>query len=229
MTTGDPTPRSRVRRIPERGRYDRETINAILDAGFVCCVGYVHDGKPYVTPTNYWRQGDHVYWHGAPASRMLRTLQQGVEACLTVTQVDGFVLARSAFHHSVNYRSVMLFGTAETVEEEGVKAAALEEFVERLFPGRWRELRPMTRQELDATTVLRLPISEASAKVRTGPPKDDEEDCAWPVWAGVIPLRTVLGPPLPAAGVPAGVSEPGYLWHLPHLDLHGSSSVRRET
>lgn len=221
MTTEHPTPRTRVRRIPERGRYDRETIDAILDAGYVCCVGYVYDGKPYVTPTAYWRQGDHVYWHGAGASRMLRTLAQGAEVCLTTTQVDGLVLARSAFHHSLNYRSVMLFGTAEAIEEERAKTRALEEFVERLFPGRWRELRPATRQELQATAVLRLPISEASAKVRTGPPKDDDDDCAWPVWAGVLPVHTILGPPLPAAGIPAHVAEPEYLRHLPSLGLRG--------
>ena len=222
MTSENPTPRARVRRIPERGRYDRETINAVLDAGFVCCVGYVYNAKPYVTPTLYWRQGDHVYWHGARASRMLQTLQQGADVCLAVTQMDGFVLARSAFHHSINYRSVMLFGTAETVEEEGAKAAVLENFVERLFPGRWRELRPVTQQELNATTVLRLPISEGSAKVRTGPPKDDEDDCTWPVWAGVLPVNTTLGSPLPAPGIPVQVTEPEYLRNLPHLNLRGS-------
>jgi nitroimidazol reductase NimA-like FMN-containing flavoprotein (pyridoxamine 5'-phosphate oxidase superfamily) len=221
MTTEKPTPRSRVRRIPERGRYDRETINAVLDAGFVCHVGYLHDGQPYVTPTLYWRQGDHVYWHGARASRMLRTLAQGAEVCLTVAHVDGFVLARSAFHHSINYRSVMLFGTAQAVEEEQAKAAALEAFMERLFPGRWQALRPMTPQELHATTVLHLPIAEGSAKIRTGPPKDDDADCAWPVWAGVLPVQTVLGHPLPATRLPAQVTDPAYLRHLPHLNLDG--------
>jgi nitroimidazol reductase NimA-like FMN-containing flavoprotein (pyridoxamine 5'-phosphate oxidase superfamily) len=191
-----------------------------LDAGFLCHVGYVFEGQPYVTPTLYWRQGDHVYWHGARASRMLQTLAQGTDICLTVAHVDGFVLARSAFHHSINYRSVMLFGRAQAVEEEQAKAAALEEFMERLFPGRWRELRPVTQQELNATTVLRLPIAEASAKVRTGPPKDDDEDCAWPVWAGVLPVQTVLGKPLPASGIPAQITDPAYLRHLPHFNLH---------
>ena len=220
MTIDNPTPRSRVRRIPERGRYDRETIDAVLDAGFLCHVGYICDGQPYVTPTLYWRQGDHVYWHGSHASRMLRTLEQGADVCLTVALADGFVLARSAFHHSINYRSVMLFGTAEAVTGEHVKAAALEGFMERLFPGRWRQLRPITRQELNATTVLRLPITEGSAKIRTGPPKDDEEDYAWPVWAGILPVQTALGLPLPADGMPTQRSEPDYLERLPHLNLY---------
>ena len=223
MTIDNPTSRSRVRRIPERGRYDPEAIDAILDAGFLCHVGYISDGQPYVTPTLYWRHGDHVYWHGARASRMLQTLEQGADVCLTVSLVDGFVLARSAFHHSVNYRSVMLFGTAEAVAEEHAKAAALEDFMERLFPGRWRALRPVTRPELNATTVLRLPITEGSAKIRTGPPKDAEEDCAWPVWAGILPVETALGLPLPADGMPAQTSEPDYLQRLPHLNLHSPS------
>ncbi len=219
--TDNPTARARVRRIPERGRYDRQTIDAILDAGCLCHVGYVSEGQPYATPTLYWRTGDHVYWHGSRASRMLRVLQQGADVCLTVAHMDGFVLARSAFHHSINYRSVMLFGAAETVEDPHAKTAALEAFMEHLFPGRWRDLRPVTEQELHATTVLRLAITEASAKVRTGPPKDDEGDCGWPVWAGVLPIRTALGSPLPATGMPAQVAEPEYLRRLPDLGLSG--------
>ena len=209
-----PTPRSRVKRIPERGRYDFETIASILDAGFLCYVGYVIDGKPYVTPTAYWRNGEHVFWHGSSASRMLRTLVTGVDVCLTVAHVDGLVLARSAFHHSINYRSVMLFGKAHTVDDEAAKAEALETFVEHMFPGRWAELRPVTGQELKATTVLRMPIAEGSAKIRTGPSKDDEEDYAWPVWAGVLPVSAILGAPIPDARLAAAIQEPEYLTHF---------------
>jgi nitroimidazol reductase NimA-like FMN-containing flavoprotein (pyridoxamine 5'-phosphate oxidase superfamily) len=215
-----PTSRSQVKRIPERGRYDFETITSILDAGFLCYVGYLINGQPYVTPTAYWRQGEHVYWHGSSVSRMLRTLGTGVDVSLTVAQVDGFVLARSAYHHSINYRSVMLFGKAHQIDDEGEKTKALENFVERMFPGRWAELRPITGQELKATTVLRMPIVEGSAKVRTGPPKDDEEDYAWPVWAGVLPIHTVLGAPIPDARLPETIQRPEYLAHLTQFDLH---------
>ncbi len=215
-----PTPRSRVERIPERGRYDFETIASILDAGFLCYVGYVIDGQPYVTPTTYWRKGEHVFWHGSSASRMLRTLETGVDVCLTVAHVDGFVLARSAYHHSINYRSVMLFGKAHALDDESARAEALENFVERMFPGRWKELRPVKRQELKATTVLRMPIAEGSAKIRTGPPKDDEEDYAWPVWAGVLPVHTVLGAPIPDARLVEKIQAPEYLTHLTHFELH---------
>jgi len=200
-----PTERTRVRRRPQRGHYDRTTIDAILDAGFVCHVGYTLDGAPVVTPTAYWRSGDHVYWHGSRASRMLSSAA-GQPVCLTVTHVDGLVLARSAFHHSLNYRSVMLFGVAEAVEGPD-KLAALRDFVEGLYPGRWETLRPVMEKELKVTTVLRVAIEEASAKVRTGPPVDDEPDYALPVWAGVIPLRMVAGAPEPdprlAPGIPA--------------------------
>jgi hypothetical protein len=215
-----PTSRSRVKRIPERGRYDFETITSILDAGLLCFVGYVIDGQPVVTPTAYWRTGNHVYWHGSSASRMLRTLATGVDVCLTVAHMDGIVLARSAFHHSINYRSVMLFGRAQKLAEESAKAEALQAFMERLFPGRWNALRPVTSQELKATTVLRMPIEEGSAKVRTGPPKDDEEDYAWPVWAGVLPLQAILGAPIPDARLPQTIPEPEYLARLAHFNLH---------
>jgi nitroimidazol reductase NimA-like FMN-containing flavoprotein (pyridoxamine 5'-phosphate oxidase superfamily) len=217
-----PTPRSQVKRIPERGRYDFDTIASILDAGFLCHVGYVIDGQPYVTPTAYWREEEHVYWHGSSASRMLRTLERGVDACLTVAHVDGLVLARSAFHHSINYRSAMLFGKAHKLEDEGGKAAALERFVERMFPGRWAELRPVSRQELKATTVMRMAIAEGSAKIRTGPPKDEEEDYGWPVWAGVLPVHAVAGPPVPDEKLPEAIQRPAYLTRLTHLGLHQS-------
>ncbi len=207
-----PSPFTRVRRLPERGRYDRDTLYAILDAGFVCHVGHLVDGRPVVIPTAYWREGDHLYFHGSSASRMLRTVSgDGIPCCVTVTHVDGLVLARSAFHHSVNYRSVMIFGTAEPVTEEGRKRAALRAFVERLVPGRWDTLRPMTDQEVKATTVLRIGLGEASAKVRTGPPKDDEEDYELPIWAGVLPLATMVGEPEPDARLAPGIEIPGHV------------------
>ncbi|MBX6323361.1 MAG: pyridoxamine 5'-phosphate oxidase family protein [Rhodospirillaceae bacterium] len=215
MSETAPTPRTQVKRLPKRGRYDRATIDAILDAGLVCHVGYVVDGQPYVTPTAYWRDGEHVYWHGSSASRMLRTLQRGVPACLTVAHIDGLVLARAGFHHSINYRSVMVLGTARLVEERAQKVAALRAFVERLYPGRWAAVRPPTEQELKATTVLSMPLTEASAKIRTGPPIDDEEDYPLPCWAGVVGLRTVVAgreadPRLPP-GIAAGPDLAAYV------------------
>jgi len=189
-----PTERVRVKRLHERGHYDRETVAAILDAMPLAHVGYVFKGQPYVTPTLQWREGDRVYWHGSSASRMLEAAE-GADVCLTVTLMDGFVLARSAFHHSANYRSVMVLGRAEKVLDPDEKTMRLKTFVDGLFPGRWDMLRPMTRQEAKATTVLSMPITEASAKVRTGMPKDDEEDYALPIWAGLLPFRTeVLTP-----------------------------------
>jgi nitroimidazol reductase NimA-like FMN-containing flavoprotein (pyridoxamine 5'-phosphate oxidase superfamily) len=211
-----PTSRTRVKRLPKRGHYDRPSVYAVLDAGFICHVGYAIDGQPYVTPTSYWRHGDRLYWHGSSASRMLRHLKQGVPACVTVTHVDGLVLARSGFHHSINYRSVMAFGTAQLVSDAD-KPAVLEDFVERLFPGRWPELRPPTRQELKATTVLWMELSEVSAKIRTGPPIDDEEDYALPVWAGVLPLATALGAPQPDPRLAPGMTAPAYLEHIGKL------------
>jgi uncharacterized protein len=204
------TARTRVRRLPKRGYYDRDTVHAVLDAGVLCHVGYVIDEQPYVTPTCHWRHGDRLYWHGSSASRMLRHLKQGVPACVTVTHLDGFVLARSGFHHSVNYRSVMALGRARLVPDEA-KLEALEGFVERLFPGRWGELRPPTGQELKATTVLWLDLDEVSAKVRTGPPIDDEEDYALPVWAGVLPVSSVRGMPEPDPRLDPGIALPDYL------------------
>jgi nitroimidazol reductase NimA-like FMN-containing flavoprotein (pyridoxamine 5'-phosphate oxidase superfamily) len=211
-----PTARTRVKRLPKRGHYDRETVYAILDAGVLCHVGYTIDGLPYVTPTSYWREGDHIYWHGSSASRMLRTLEKGVPACLTVTHMDGFVLARSGFHHSINYRAVMAFGTAQAVTEPKAKLAALEAFIERLFPGRWPELRPVNDQELKATTVLGMPLDEVSAKVRTGGPIDDAPDYALPIWAGVLPLGIAVGAPQPDDRLVAGTTLPAYLkgWAL---------------
>jgi uncharacterized protein len=186
-----------VRREPERAVYDRAAIDAILDEGLVCHLGFVHDGQPFVIPTLYARLGDDVYVHGSAASRMLRTLEGGVDACLTVTLLDGLVLARSIFNHSVNYRSVVVLGRAAAAEERQEKLRALEAFSNRLVPGRWADVRPPDDQELKATSILRLPLDEVSAKMRTGPPNDYERDLAVPVWAGVIPLSLEAGEPRP--------------------------------
>ncbi|MBT5773779.1 MAG: pyridoxamine 5'-phosphate oxidase family protein [Dehalococcoidia bacterium] len=206
MADQAPTNRTKLTRAPDRGHHDRETIDAVLDAGLLCHVAYVFDGAPVVTPTLYWREGDRVYWHGSSASRMLRQ-SAGTEVCLTVSHLDGIVLARSGFHSSINYRSVMLFGTAEQVPDEEV-AAVLDHFIEHLAPGRLETLRPPNPQELKATTVLSMPIEEASAKIRTGPPGDDEEDYALPIWAGVIPVTTTLGNPIPDPRLTVGIELP---------------------
>jgi nitroimidazol reductase NimA-like FMN-containing flavoprotein (pyridoxamine 5'-phosphate oxidase superfamily) len=206
------TERTRVRREPQRGAYDRATIDAILHEALVCHLGFVHDGQPYVIPTLFARLGDELFVHGSSASRMLRTLDGGVDACLTVTHVDGIVLARSIFNHSINYRSVVVLGRASAVPDPDEKLRALEAFSDRLLPGRWADVRPPTAIELKATSVLRMPLDEASAKVRSGPPKDDEADYDWPVWAGVIPLALTVGEaeadPRLAAGFEAPVWSP---------------------
>jgi nitroimidazol reductase NimA-like FMN-containing flavoprotein (pyridoxamine 5'-phosphate oxidase superfamily) len=199
--------RTRVRREPDRGRYDRKMIDAILDEGLVCHLGFVHEGQPFVIPTLYARVGDELYVHGSSASRTLRALGGGIDACLTVTLLDGIVLARSVFNHSVNYRSVVVLGRAEPVADDE-KAAALEAFTERLLQGRWADVRPPTALELKATSILRMPLAEASAKVRTGPPKDDEEDYEWPVWAGVLPLSYSWGEPVADPRLGPGFTPP---------------------
>jgi nitroimidazol reductase NimA-like FMN-containing flavoprotein (pyridoxamine 5'-phosphate oxidase superfamily) len=219
MSDLTPTERARVKRHHERGAYDLDTIISILDSAFMCHVGYTIDGQPYVTPTSYWRENDVVYWHGSSASRMLRTLEGGVPCCLTVSIIDGLVLARSAFNHSVNYRSVMLFGRARKVEDLGEKRRQLQLFTERMIPGRWQQLRAVTVQELKATTVLEMKIEEGAAKVRAGPPKDDADDYSWPVWAGVVPVRMVADRPVDDGRLVPGVSEPGYLGALDHIGL----------
>lgn len=205
-----PTERTRLRRAHHKGRYDRATINAILDAMPLCHFGYVIDGKPAVTPTFQWREGDYVYWHASSASRALRAAS-GMDVCLTVTLLDGIVLARSAFHHSANFRSVMIFGEAEAITEPEQKARAMKAFVDSISPGRWDGLRPMTDKEVKATGLLRLPISEASAKIRTGPPVDDEEDYALPIWAGVVPIRMQLGEPEPDPRNLETVEQPAHI------------------
>ncbi len=197
MSDYAPTPRTRIKRHHERGHYDRETVHAILDAGLVCHVGFVADGQPFVVPTLYWREGESVLIHGSTASRMIRALKAGAPACLTVSLIDGLVLARSGMHHSANYRSVMILGSATAVTGRAEKTRALRYFIERLTPGRWDQLRPPTTQEIKATTVLAFALDEVSAKVRNAPPKDDEEDYALPVWAGVVPLETVARDPTP--------------------------------
>ena len=190
-----PTKRTKIRRLPKRARYDRDSVYAILDAGFVCHIGYVIDGHPFVTPTAYWREGDAVYWHGSSKSRMLLALEQGPRVCLTVMHLDALVVARSGFHKSINYRSAMIFGKPYKVTAPQEKLAKMEKFVERLYPGRWPGLRPVNKQELKATTVFGMHIDEAVAKVRSGAPVDDEEDYALPIWAGVFPVKQVLGEP----------------------------------
>ncbi len=215
-TDGPPTERTAVRRLPDRGRYDRATIHAILDAGFIAHVGITADTPdgpmPVVIPTAYGRVGDTLYIHGSPASRLLRTLKQGVPMCVTVTLVDGLVLARSAFHHSINYRSVVLFGTGVEVTDPAAKAAALAAFVDHVVPGRSAEVRPTDEKELRGTTVLALPIDEASAKVRTGPPIDEERDLDRDVWAGVLPLALVpVAAPVPDPLLAPATPVPGYI------------------
>jgi nitroimidazol reductase NimA-like FMN-containing flavoprotein (pyridoxamine 5'-phosphate oxidase superfamily) len=188
-----PTPRTRVVREPQRAIYDREAINQILDEAFLCHVGFSVDGQPFVIPTSYGRDGDVLYIHGSAASRMLRNLDKGVAVCITVTLLDGLVLARSVFNHSMNYRSVVILGTASLVDDAAEKLAALRALSEHIIPGRWDDARQPNEKELKATSVLRLPITEFSAKVRVGPPVDDEEDYSFPTWAGVIPLDVTVG------------------------------------
>jgi hypothetical protein len=199
MSQFQPTDRTQVKRLPKRGHYDRETVYKILDNAFVCHVGFSVDGQPFVIPTNYGRSGDTLYLHGSAASRMLKALSADAPVCVTVTHVDGLVLARSAFHHSVNYRSVVILGTARLVEDPAEKMEALRIFTEHVVKGRWDDVRRPTEQELKATTVLSLPLEEVSAKVRTGGPVDDEADYALPVWAGVLPLEMVVKAPEPDA------------------------------
>ena len=196
MTTFVPTERTTLKRLPKRGQYDHAVVYGILDEAFICHVGFVSEGKPVVIPTAYARIGQDLYIHGSAASRMLKSLEEGIDICLTVTVVDGLVLARSAFHHSINYRSVVIFGTATLVAEPNEKLKALHAFTDHIVPNRWQEVRPPTESELRATTVLKLPLIEVSAKVRTGGPIDDEEDYQLPVWAGVVPLTIKAGVPI---------------------------------
>lgn len=206
-----PSARARIKRNPKRAEYDRATIHAILDAAAVCHIAYVIDGQPYCTPTLHWRDGERLYWHGSSASRMLRNQARGLPVCLTVTHLDGLVLARSAFNHSANFRSAMVFGTAHLVEDAKEKRRALEDVTDRLFPGRRAELREMTAQEIKATSVVAMDIEEASAKVRAVNVGDDDEDGHLPVWAGVIPVRQVIGADWPSPLLPAATPRPAHL------------------
>lgn len=205
------TERTKVKRQPQRGVYERETIYSILDEGFVCHVGFSVEGQIYVIPTGYARIGDSLLIHGSSASRMMRNLEGGIDVCVTVTLIDGLVLARSAFHHSVNYRSIVIFGRAQSVEGEDEKFRALRAFTEHIVPNRWDEVRLPNSKELKATTVLRLPIEEASAKIRTGNPVDDAEDYDLPVWAGVIPLKIKADAPQDDSQLKAGITAPDYV------------------
>jgi nitroimidazol reductase NimA-like FMN-containing flavoprotein (pyridoxamine 5'-phosphate oxidase superfamily) len=204
-----PTDRTRVRRLPDRGSFDRATVHAILDEALSCHVGFSVEGRPWVIPTIHARRDNNLYLHGAVANHMLRSINDGIEACVTATIVDGLVLARSAFHHSMNYRSVMVFGHANKVEDDEEKRAALHALVEHVIRGRSNDARPPTESEMRKTLVLRLPIVEASAKIRTGGPIDDDEDLALPVWAGVLPSGVTFGAPVPEPGVVAPV--PAYV------------------
>lgn len=204
------TPRTRIRRLPARGAYDRAAIDPILDEGLVAHVGFVHDGSPFVIPMGYARDGDRILLHGSAASRLMRLLVRGVEAAVTVTLLDALVLARSAFHHSMNYRSVVVLGRTAEVREAAAKRQALDRLVDRLVPGRVSDARPANDLELRATLVAELPIREASAKARSGPPSDDDEDLLLPHWAGLVPARTVWGPPESAPDLRPGIPAPPY-------------------
>ncbi|HEX9985369.1 MAG TPA: pyridoxamine 5'-phosphate oxidase family protein [Thermoanaerobaculia bacterium] len=206
------TERTTVKRLAKRGNYERETVHAILDEALICHVGFVIDGQPVVIPTIHWRDGDRLYLHGSAANRMLRTLRDsGVDACVTVTLLDALILARSAFHHSMNYRSVVIMGKAVAVTDREEKLHALDRLVEHVVPGRAPFVRPANDAELKQTLVLAIPIDEASAKVRTGGALDEDEDYALDVWAGVVPMRLVAGAPEPDEKMPPGVPVPEYL------------------
>jgi uncharacterized protein len=211
MESFESTERTTLKRLPQRGSYDREVVYRILDEGFICHVGFAVEGQPFVIPTAYGRVGDKLYIHGSAASRTLRASSDGIPLCVTVTLVDGLVLARSAFHHSINYRSVVILGAATLVAAAEEKMTALRAFTEHVIPGRWDDVREPNEQELKGTSVLALPLLEVSAKVRTGPPKDDEEDMAIPVWAGELPLRVTAGSPVDDPQLSAGISPPAYL------------------
>jgi nitroimidazol reductase NimA-like FMN-containing flavoprotein (pyridoxamine 5'-phosphate oxidase superfamily) len=210
MSKFQPTQRTQVKRLPDRGAYDSETVFKILDEGLICHVGFSVDGQPYVIPTGFARVEDTLYIHGSAASRMLRTLAEGVQVCVTVTLLDGLVLARSAFHHSMNYRSVVMLGRATLVSDPAEKIKALEAFTEHIVRGRWNDVRLPTESELKATTVLALPLGEVSAKIRTGPPKDDAEDYELPIWAGVVPLTITPAGPIADPRLKAGLEPPAY-------------------
>jgi nitroimidazol reductase NimA-like FMN-containing flavoprotein (pyridoxamine 5'-phosphate oxidase superfamily) len=205
------TSRNKVKRHPERGHYDPSIIYPIIDEALSCHIGFVQDHQPYVIPTLHARQGDRILLHGAKGSRLLRYIEAGGELCITITIIDGIVLARSVFSHSINYRSVVIFGKGAMITGDEARLQALETFTERLIPGRWRDVRPPNEVELKQTTIVAVPIESASAKIRTGPPKDGEDDLDRPVWAGVLPLRQVSGAPIADAHLAAGIEIPDYI------------------
>ncbi len=211
MNAYNPTDRTKVRRLPERANFDRETVYSILDSTFVCHVGFVVDGRPVVIPTAFGREGDRLFIHGSAASRMQKKLREGIDVCLTVTLADGLVLARSGFNSSINYRSVVIFGKAVPVEDDAEKVLALKVFSDHVLPGRWEEIREPSPKELKATSVLAIDLEEVSAKVRTGDPHDDEEDYALPVWAGVLPMTVKFGEPIPDPRLQPGTRVPEYI------------------
>lgn len=211
MDNFEPTERTTLKRLPKRGNFEREAVNKILDEGFVCHVGFIVEGRPVVIPTGYGRSGDKLYIHGSAASRMLKALSGGIDVCVTVTLLDGLVLARSAFHHSLNYRSVVVFGRARVVEDANEKWEALRAFTDHVMRGRWEETRQPSEKELRATTVLALPLVEASAKIRTGPPIDDEEDMMLPVWAGELPVGMTTGEAVADPQLQPGIELPEYI------------------
>ncbi|HVG20705.1 MAG TPA: pyridoxamine 5'-phosphate oxidase family protein [Blastocatellia bacterium] len=219
-----PTKRTTLKRLPNRAKYDRRAVYDILDEGFICHVGFTVSGQPFVIPTGYARGGDNLYIHGSQASRMLREMSEGIDVCVTVTLLDGLVLARSAFHHSMNYRSVLVFGRASLVADKEEKLEALRVLTEHIVPGRWAEARQPTAGEIKATTVLSLPLTEASAKVRTGPPVDDDEDYSMSVWAGVIPLGVEAGEAIADPRLPPGIRLPDYLHHYDRRAKVGDKS-----
>lgn len=226
-----PSRRSRVRRHPERAHYDRDTVFAILDAALMCHVGYAIDGLPYVTPTLFWREGERLYWHGSSASRMLRTQAEGIPVCVTVSHVDGLILARSAFRHSLNYRAVMAFGTAAIVDDPAEKEAGFNAFIERVYPGRTAIMRRILPQELKATSLIGMTIDEASAKIRNDGPLDLEADYAADCWAGTLPVTQVVGAPIPDRRAPPHVApapEIGHLAEGTRLDEALLATARRE-
>jgi uncharacterized protein len=212
------TPVNKVKRVHERGRYDKETIHAILDAALVCHIAYVIDGRPYCTPTSFWREGEHLYWHGSSASRMIRSQKEGVDVCLTVTHIDSLVMARSGFHHSVNYRAVMAFGKAHVIDDVDTKLKLMDRFIDRIYPGRSRLIRPPNKQEIKATTMIGMEIETASGKIRDKHVADDEEDYEGvKAWSALYPVVQTIGEPsdcprqLPGLTRPEGMSdfEPG--------------------
>ncbi len=220
----NPTKRTELRRLPDRGSHDWETINPILDAGFLAHVGFCIDGQPFVIPTLYGREEDKLYLHGSAASRMLRELETGVPACVTVTLVDGLVLARSAFHHSMNYRSVIAFGTARKIDEPAQKTRALQIISEHLIAGRWKDVRGPSGKELKATAVLQFSIEEASAKIRQGPPIDDHDDYNLPVWAGILPLTLQPKTPIPDSRLAAAIETPRYVSQFRNIPLRNADA-----